>query len=92
MIIIQRILSFHILNMLYPLIMTLLRDFLKEKLQHFPQISDHGGINCNILVDLRCIYIDLQDLTFGAKVFVSPVTRSLKRAPRVIRRSHSHIA
>ena len=29
---------------------------------------------------------------FGAKVFVSPVTRSLKRAPRVIRRSHSHIA
>ena len=48
--------------MLYPFIMALLRDFHKEKLQHFPQISDHGGINCNILVDLRCIYINLQDL------------------------------
>ena len=90
MIIIQRILCFHLLNMFYPLRMVCSSGIISRSLRRTSlDISDHRRIYHNILIDLCRIDIDLKDLWHVLqKSCAFPVTRSLKRAPMTIRRSH----
>ena len=92
MIVIQRIFFFHILNVCCPLFVFLLRDFFQKKLQHFPQISDHGSVNHNVLVDFRCIHIDLQDFCLrceGLGISCDTIAETCAKGNQKITLTHS---
>ena len=67
MIIIQRILCFHLLNMFDPLRMLFFRNHFQKSAKNFSYIPDHRRIYHNILIDFCRVDINLKDFCLFCK-------------------------